>query len=291
MDLNSLGLFVASAQAGSLSEASRQTGVSLPTLSRRVRALEADLGMRLFERGPQGLALTPAGTQLLDDTAPALASLTQAEQRLHDSSGVAGTLRISTPPHFEPLWTVLSEFGHRYPAVHFDVFVTDRRIDLVGDGVDVAIRVGDKGFKSYEGRAITRYRHQVVAAPALLADHPVTIPEDLLSIPCVCWRTPGPAVWSLGGVELRLEPMLVTNDYAHLLSLALSGEAVTEVPPFLAHDAVQDGRLVPVLPNHPLPGQDVRALVVEKRAMTSLVRQFLEFIEDELSAALANPSH
>jgi DNA-binding transcriptional LysR family regulator len=289
MDLNSLGLFVAAAQAGSLSEAARRTDVPLPTLSRRVRTLEADLGMRLFDRGPQGLTLTPAGTQLLGDAAPALASLTQAEQRLYHPSGMAGTLRVSIPPHFEPLWPMLSEFRRRYPAVRLDVFVTDRRVDLVADGVDVAIRIGERGFKSYEGRTLTLYRHLVVAAPALLKNHPVTAPEDLLSIPCGCWRAPGPPVWRLGSVDLRLEPVLVTNDYIHLLTLALSGEAVTEDPPFLACKALQEGLLAPVLSDHPLPQQEVRALVVEKRAMTPLIRRFLEFVDDELPKALENP--
>ena len=171
----------------------------------------------------------------------------------------------------------------------FDIFVTDRRVDLVADGVDVAIRIGERGFKSYEGRTLTQYRHRVVATRALLKNHPITAPEDLLSIPCGCWRTPGPSVWRLGGVELRLEPILVTNDYIHLLTLALSGEAVTEVPPFLACRALQEGLLAPVLPDHPLPGQEVRALVVEQRAMTSLVRQFLDFIDDELPGTLENP--
>ena len=286
MDLNAVNLFVTSARAGSLSAAARQTGVPIPPLSRRIRSLEAELGTRLFERGPRGLVLTHVGTQLLGDVAPALALLAEAKQRLRDASGIAGLLRLSIPPHFEPIWSLFGIFRQRYPAVRFDIFVTDRRVDLVADGVDVAIRVGEKGAKSYEGRVVSSYRHQVVAAPELLERHPITSPEDLLSVPCACWRTAGPSVWSLGCTEVRLKPTAVTNDYAHLLAIALSSEAVTEVPPFLAHDAVQHGLLVPILPDHPFPACDVRALVVEERAMTSLVRQFLSFIEDRLPGVL-----
>ncbi|MGB3052728.1 MAG: LysR family transcriptional regulator [Polyangiales bacterium] len=286
MDLNSLELFVAAAEAGSLSEAARRNGVPLPTLSRRVRTLEEDLGVRLVERGPKGLALTPAGTQLLAEAAPALATLSQAEQRLYDASGVAGTLRVSLPPHFEPMWSVFSEFGRRYPAVRFDVFVTDRRVDLVADGIDVVLRVGEGGYSSYVGRTLTRYRHRVVAAPSLLQGVEIESPADLRNLACASWRTGGPPSWTLGDVQLRLDPVLVTNDYEHLLQMAVSGQAITEVPPFLASEPLQDGRLIEVLPDHPMPLQSIRALVVDTRALAPLVRQFLDFAANAVPGAL-----
>jgi len=288
MDLNALRLFVGAARAGSLSEAARRSRVPLPTLSRRVRKLESDLGVRLLERGPQGLALTPAGMRLVDDAGPALAFLTEAEQRLHDKKGIAGTLRISVPPNFEPVWTLLSEFGELYPAVRFDVFVTERSVDLVADGIDFVLRVGDRGFRSYFGRTLTRYRHQVVASPALIQRHAIEAPEDLQSVPCVGWRTAGRLVWSLGGRDVPIEPLLIGNDYAHLLQMALSGQAVTEVPPFLAYRPIQGGLLVPVLPDLPMPEVPLRALVVEKRSMPALVRQFLDFAVERLPVII-NP--
>jgi len=282
MDLNALGLFIAAARAGSFSEAARRSRVPLPTLSRRVRRLESDLGVRLLERGPQGLALTAAGTRLVEDAGPALASLAEAEQRLRDKEGIAGTLRISVPPNFEPVWKLLSEFAELYPAVRFDVFVTERSVDLVADGIDVVLRVGDRGFRSYYGRTLTRYRHQVVAAPTLIERHAIEFPEDLRSVPCVGWRTAEPLVWSLGGRDVPIEPLLIANDYSHLLQLALSGKAVTEVPPFLAYRPIQDGQLAPVLPDHPMPEVPLRALVVEKRSMPALVREFLDVAVERL---------
>ncbi len=286
MDLNDLRLFVAAARGGSLSEAARRSGVPLPTLSRRVRALEDDLGVRLLERGPRGLGLTAAGTQLLADASDGLEILLQAEQRVHDSSGVAGELRVSVPPDFDPAWKVFSEFGRVHPAVRFDIFVADRRVDLVADGVDVAIRVGGGGFASYLGRTLARYRHQVVASPGFLERHPVDAPDDLREVPIACWRTAGQVSWTLGDADVQLTPWLSTNDYRHLLSLAQSGAAVTELPPFLAQGPLEAGRLVPVLPAHPMPVQHVRALVVDKRSMSPLVRAFLDFIAVEMPGAL-----
>lgn len=287
MDLEALGFFVAAAEAGSLSEAARRTGVPLPTLSRRVRKLEDNLGMRLLERGPRGLALTPAGTQLLADAAPALATLSQAQQRLYDGAGVAGTLRVSLPPHFEPMWSVFSEFLRQFPAVRLDVFVTDRRVDLVTDGIDVVLRIGEGGYSSYAGRTLIQYRHRVVAAPRLLQGVEIGNPADLSDFACACWRPRGRPSWTLGDVEIQLDPVLVTNDYKHLLQLAVTGQAITEVPPFMACDLLEDGQLVEVLPDHPMPLQSLRALVVETRALSPLVRQFLDFVSIAVPKALA----
>ena len=289
MDLNAVKLFVQAAEAGSISEAARRTGVPLPTLSRQLRKLEDDLGMRLLERGPRGLALTPAGNQLASDAQPALTSLAQAEQRLHDASGVAGRLRISIPPHLEALWPLFRAFGRRYPAVTFEVFVTDRRVDLVVDGIDIALRVGERGSAGYVGRTLTRYRHRLVASPKFLAAHPIRVPRDLTRVPCACWRSSGSTVWRVGDTEVELEPVLMTNDYAHLLRLAEAGDVVTEVPPFLAARGFAKGRLVEPLPKHPLPEYPMRALVVERRSMSPLVRQFLDYASENVAQALGIP--
>lgn len=286
MDLNAVKLFVAAAQAGSISEAARRTGIPLPTLSRQLRKLETELGMRLFERGPKGLALTPAGNRLVSDAQPALDTLLQAEQRLHDTSGVAGRLRISMPPHLEVLWPLFRTFGRMYPAVTFDLFITDRRVDLVADGIDVAIRVGEGGSAGYVGRTLARYRHRVIASPKFLLAHPLQRPLDLARVPCACWRSPGGSLWQLGDREVDLEPAFVTNDYFHLLRLAEAGDVVTEVPPFLAARGLKRGRLIEPLPEHPLPMKPMRALVVERRSMSPLVRQFLDYVSENVAPAL-----
>lgn len=286
MDLNGVKLFVQAAEAGSISEAARRTRIPLPTLSRQLRKLEDDLGIRLLERGPRGLALTPAGSQLVSDAQPALASLAQAEQRLHDASGVAGQLRISMPPHLEALWAIFRAFRRRYPAVTFDVFVTDRRVDLVADGIDIALRIGEQGTAGYVGRTLTRYRHRLVASPKFLAAHPLRAPRDVTRVPSACWRSPGSTVWRLGDTDVQIAPVLVTNDYAHLLESAEAGDVVTEVPPFLAARGLKRGRLVEPLPDHPFPANPMRALVVERRSMSPLVRQFLDFASENVAQAL-----
>lgn len=125
---------------------------------------------------------------------------------------MAGTLRISVPPDLDPFWRVFSDFGRSYPAVRFDIFVTDRRVDLVSDGIDVGVRVGDGGFISYVGRTLARYRHRVVASPDFLERIPITDPEHLDGVPIACWRAAGPVSWTLGERTLQVQPRITTND-------------------------------------------------------------------------------
>ena len=99
-------------------------------------------------------------------------------------------------------------------------------------------------------------------------------------------RTGGSPSWTMGDVELNLNPVLVTNDYAHLLHMALSGQAITEVPPFMAREPLDDGRLVEILPDYPMPLHTIRALVVDTRALSPLVRQFLDFAANAVPGAL-----
>lgn len=286
MDLNAVKLFVESARAGSLSEGARRTGVPLPTLSRRVRLLEDELGARLLERTTQGLKLTDAGERMFAEAEPALARLSQAQQGLNDASGVSGRLRVSMPPHFDPLWPVFDDFGDRHPGVRFDVFVTERRVDLVADGVDVALRVGDGGRGSNIGRTLASYRHRLVAAPAFLEGAALRRPDDVAGVACGCWRTAAPPTWRLGDSTVSLEPVVAINDYRHLLHLALQGWILTELPPFLARGPIERGSLVEVLPDHPLPVQPLRALVADARLLSPLVRRFLDFVATSVPTAL-----
>ncbi len=286
MDLNALRLFVATVEAGSLSEAARRTGVPLPTLSRRVRGLEDELGVRLLERGPHKTSLTDVGARLFATAEPALAQLAQAAQGLHDATGLSGRVRVSLPPHFAPLRDVFEAFSRQHAGVRLDLFVTDRRVDLVADGVDVAIRVGDAGRSSYVGRTLARYRHVLVAAPALLAGADLCRPDDVTRLPCACWRSGAPPAWQLGDATVALDPLVCTNDYDHLLRLALDGRVVTELPPFLAHGPLQRGELVEVLPHAPLPPQALRALVADTRLLSPLVRRFLDVMAERVPAEL-----
>jgi DNA-binding transcriptional LysR family regulator len=283
MDLNAVRMFVAAVQAGSLSAAAARLDLALPTLSRRIRELEAELNVRLFERNARGVRLTDAGTRLYEHASRGIESLEDATRAVaSDEAQLRGTLRLSIPPSFEPWWDLIAAFQRNHPQVRVSVFTTERRVDLVEDGIDVALRVGEVVHDSMVGRRLFSYRHVLVASPQLLArvGEPTSL-EGLRHLPCGVWQrnsAPG-AMWQLG--DQRFEPvaMLVTNDYLHLRSRAIAAELLTELPPFLAHDALQRGELKQVLPELPMPAQDISLLYPSRRFVSSIVRAYIDFCQ------------
>lgn len=170
-----------------------------------------------------------------------------------------------------------------------DVFTSERRVDLAADGIDVAIRVGDLVRADYVGRRLTAYRHVLVASRAFLDEHPVTRPDDVLDAPCAGFRA-GPEYalsWTLGERTVRPSPVVLVNDYAQLRALALAGDVLTELPPFLARESVEAGELVRVLPGAPFPETTVTAVIPERRHTSALVRTYLEFCSARAAALLA----
>lgn len=287
MDLNAAEMFVSVVQAGSLSAAASRLGVPLPTLSRRVRALERALNVQLLERSSRGTRLTEAGARLYEHASRGVETLRDAEQAVRsDQARLQGRLRLSLPPAYEPWWELLSQFQRRYPGIQLSVYTTERRVDLIEDGVDVALRVGAIAHEAMVARRLLAYRHLLVAGAGLLARLGAPrSPEDLQRFPCAVWNraTAGRAAWLLGGQRVEPAALLSTNDYLHLRSRALAGECVTELPPFLAAAGLADGRLRPVLPDHPLPEQQIHLLYPVHRHPSSIVRAYLDFCQQEMS--------
>ena len=281
MDLNATRMFVAVVQAGSLSAAAERSDVPLPTLSRRIRDLERELKVQLFERSTRGVRLTEAGTRLYEYAVRGIEVLSDGEQAVRqEQAQVRGRLRLSAPPGFEPWWELLHAFQKRYPNIEIAIDSTERRVDLVQDGVDVVLRLNDVADDALVARRIVTYRHILVAAPALVAAHgfPET-PDDLHRFPLGVW-TPGMQErrnWHLGDYPFEPRPVLTTNEYQHLRHSAFAGELATELPPFMAAQAISDGRLVNLLPNRPLPVQEASLLYHSHRYLSTLVRAYLDF--------------
>lgn len=284
MDLNAVRMFVAAVQTGSLSAAAARLDMALPTLSRRIRELEAELNVRLFERNARGVKLTDAGTRLYEHASRGIESLEDAARAVaSDEAQLRGTLRLSIPPSFEPWWQLIAAFQRHHPQVRVSVFTTERRVDLVEDGIDVALRVGEVVHDSMVGRRLFDYRHVLVASPQLLArlGEPTSL-EGLRHLPCGVWQRGGGApgsIWQLGDQRFEPPATLVTNDYLHLRSRAIAAELLTELPPFLAHDALQRGELKRVLSDLPMPAQDISLLYPSRRFVSSIVRAYIDFCQ------------
>ncbi|WP_347900729.1 LysR substrate-binding domain-containing protein [Pseudomonas purpurea] len=284
MDLNAIRMFVSVAQAGSLSAAAERLSIPLPTLSRRIRELEQQLKVQLLERSVRGTKLTDSGARLYEHASRGIEALLEGQQAVvSDQAQLKGCLRLSLPPSFEPWWDVLSAFQDRYPQIQLSVYTTERRIDLIEDGVDVVLRVGMIEHETMIARHMLTYRHILVASPRLIErlGVPDTV-EALHDYPCATWSKGTDATWLLGGQVFKPEAKLSTNDYAHLRSRALAGDVVTELPPFLAAKAIRDGGLLVLLPEHPLPEQQINLLYPSHRHPSAIVRAYLDFAQEYL---------
>jgi DNA-binding transcriptional LysR family regulator len=284
MDLNAVRMFVGAVHAGSLSAAAARLNLPLPTISRRIRQLELQLKVQLLERSPRGITLTDAGTRLYEHASRGLEALAEgAEAVRSDQARLKGRLRLSIPPSMEPWWELLAAFQQQFPDIRLSVFSTERRVDLIQDGIDVALRIGAIVDESMVASRVASYRHVLVASPSLLTrlGAPRTA-DGLHRYPCAVW-SPGSGAqssWKLGEFAFAPDAVLSTNDYLHLRSCALRGKAVTELPPFLARDALARGELVRVLPSLKLPEVSINLLYPSHRHPSSLVRAYLSYCRE-----------
>jgi DNA-binding transcriptional LysR family regulator len=286
MDLNATRMFVAVVQAGSLSAAATRLGTPLPTLSRRIRDLERQLSVQLLERSARGTKLTDAGARLYEHAARGIEALLEAEQAVvSDQARLKGRLRLSFPPTVQPWWDLLAAFQRRYPDIQIYVYSTERRLDLIEDGIDISLRVGTIVHEGMVARHVLSIRNILVASPKLVERFGMPAePDALHRFPCAVWasRVDVPARWELGGHVVEPTAILSTNDYHHLCSRALGGDVVTELPPFLAAVPIREKRLVPLLPQYPLPEWSINLLYPPHRHPSTIVRTYLDFCQSYL---------
>ena len=281
MDLNAVRIFVAVVQAGSLSAAAARLAIPLATLSRRIRDLERQLKVQLLERSARGTKLTDAGARLYEQAGRGIEALLEAEQAVvSDQALLKGRLRLSLPQTFVPWWDLLAAFQRRYPDIQVYVYSTERRVDLIEDGIDVALRVGAIVHETMVARRVLSSRNILVASPKLVKRFGMPDePDALHRFPCAGWASSidNPIRWMLGGQVIEPQAVLSTNDYHHLCNRVLGGDVVTELPPFLAATPIREKRLVRLLPRHPLPEWSVNLLYPPHRHQSTIVRTYLDF--------------
>jgi DNA-binding transcriptional LysR family regulator len=299
MDLNTVQMFVGVVRAGSLSAASATLDIPLPTLSRRVRELEKHLGVQLLDRSVRGVHLTDAGVRLFEHAVTSVDWLAEAEDAVrNDQAQLSGRLRLSIPPAFDPWWSMLRDFQRQHPGIRLSVHSTERRLDLVQDEIDVALRIGELVDENVVARRLLSYQHVIVGTPELLSrlGTPAS-PQDLLRFPCALWAgaAKGRTGWRLDGAMIEPVAALVTNDYQHLRAIGEAGDALVDLPPFLARDGLRSGRLVRVLPQHCMPSYTVMLIHPFHRHPSSVVKAYLDFCQANVHRHLAmdgdKPSH
>jgi DNA-binding transcriptional LysR family regulator len=284
-DLNSLALFAKVVEAGSFSEAARRLKMSISTVSRRIAELEDQLGVRLLERSTRNLRLTELGAEVLEHAVRSV-ELNEAVESVVSNrlSDVSGTLKLSAPPSVSDtlLTPLVTAFQASYPKVRVQVLVTERLVDLIAEGVDLAFRLGALKDSSLVARRVLTYRHQLVASPSYLKGcKPPTGPQDLLDHRLLTFSHWKPEnSWTFihkNGVDketLTFQPHFSMNDYTGLAPALAAGAGIGELPPVVQPGLIREGRLVEVIPDWRFRTYDLSLVQVGNRHITKPCRLF-----------------
>lgn len=264
-DLEDLRAFAGVVEAGSLSRAAARLGMSKSMLSRRLTRLEANLGAQLLARTTRGMAPTEAGLDFKLHADRILAEMQAGRDAVGRAGEATGRLRIAAPLSFGALHLapILAELALRHPGLEIQTSYSDRRVDLVAEGFDVAVRIGDLPDSSLIARRIAPVFAVTVASPGYLASAgPLERPQDLERHQTV--RQHAEEAWRFVGaghdITLRPAGRFIADSGAAILAAVVAGLGVARVPAFLVNAAMARGEVVEVLTDWPLPETGLHVL-------------------------------
>jgi len=288
-----LTAFARVVEAGSFARAAERMGVSVSAVSRQVAELEAHLDVRLLNRTTRRLSLTESGQTFFDRCVQLLADLEEAEIAVTSASVVPrGTLRLTCSASFgsRHLAPAVAAFAARYPQVRFDVELSERFVDLVEEGFDLAVRIGVVGSQNMVGRKVGSTRILCCAAPSYLERHgEPREPEELAKHACMTYEhLPNRGVWSFRdsrGVErsVRITGPVHANNGRFLEALAAEGAGISREPDFIAGPDVRAGRLRPILVDFEPPPLPIYVVYPSRRHLSAKVRTFADFLVERFA--------
>ncbi|MBN9089001.1 MAG: LysR family transcriptional regulator [Reyranella sp.] len=289
IDLNAVRIFVKVVEVNGFSGASRALGLPKSTISRKVRELETVLGQRLAHRNTRGLALTEAGRRLYARCREAAEDMASAvEEARQPPAGLAGLLRITAPVGIgqTKVQPSLVRFLARHPKVRAELALSDERVNVVRNGFDLALRMGELDDSSLKVKRVAVFERILCASPAYAAEHGVPAdPEGLKGHACIAIR-PEAATWELQGPDGRrrvpISWRLCTNNIAAVRAAALDGAGIAEMPLHLVGDDLVAGRLVHVLKQWPPVATALSALFPAGARTAPAAKAFVEFLAMEL---------
>ena len=278
--------FVRVAEAGSFTAVAGQLALARSAVTRQIAALEEHLGVKLIARSTRRLSLTAEGAAYLSHCRDILDRIESAEDELAGRRGAAsGMIRASVPMSFGilHLMPLLAEFMARHPAVRMELDYSDRRVDLIEEGFDLALRIAAQLPETQVARKISVCRSVVAAAPAYIERHgQPRHPDELSRHQCLCYSLAMRASWPfLIDGEARavaVSGSLCANNGEALQDAAIRGQGIVYLPTFIAARALRDGRLKPILGEFPLPEYHIYAAFPGNRFVPQRVRAFADFL-------------
>ena len=292
-DFEGLAIFAKVLQMQSFSRAAAELQLSKATVSKAVSRLEMKLGTRLFNRTARRLSLTEAGKQLAERAAHILAEGELAESEgLSNAAEPRGHIRLAAPMSFGVLKVapILPEFLDRYPEVSIDLHLSDAQVDLIGEGYDAAIRIAVLSDSALVARTLVAMPRYLVASPRYLARygqprHPLQLTEHR----CVCYASTVSETWRFTRAEgetatVRPSGPLRVNNGDAMMPLLVGGGGLGILPDFILREALDDGRLVVVLPDWKVDSGAVHWVTPPGGRRPRRVEALGEFLVEKLSA-------
>ncbi len=288
-----LQAFVAVVEAGSFTAAAGRLNAAKSAVSRRISALEERLGVQLLRRTTRVLNVTESGQSFYEHSARILADLDEAEAAVQQEHGeLRGTLRVALPLSFgvRHMCKPIAAFTKLHPKLHFDLDLNDRRIDLLEEGMDLALRIGHLKDSSLIARRLFDMKTVIAASPHYLKVRgaPQT-PEDLADHDCLVYSNladPDNWTWRDGtGKEhvMKVNTVLRASSGDFLANAAAHGLGVVIQPTFLAAEAIRRGNLVPLLTDYQWPVSPAYAVYPPTRHLSFRVRAFIDFLAEKFA--------
>jgi len=292
LDLNDMAIFAAVAESESLSAAGRRLDIPKSRISRHLRRLEERLGTRLIDRTTRTLSVTEAGHALLGHCQRIVEEAEHAEISIHQLTEIPrGVLRVSVPVAFgqQVMAAHLSEFLAAYPDINLKLLLTNRRVDLISEGVDVAIRGGPLEDSSLVSRRLSSTSAKLYASRSYLSrfGSPARVNQLASHRLIAASETEMTSRWKLAGPRgadktISFEPYASVNDVSVAQRLAEDGVGIALLPSYLAQSSKT---LTPILPRWESPPISLFVLYPSRRGTTPKVRAFVDFVADRIGSA------
>ncbi|MTI19093.1 LysR family transcriptional regulator [Rhodobacteraceae bacterium RKSG542] len=288
-----LQVFAEVGRLGSFSAAADSLNHSPSHVSKEIVRLEERLGVRLVQRTTRSVRLTDEGRVFYERTQQLIEDAIYAQECVvNEAAEARGSLRVSVPVSFSHthLNKVLPKFMRQHPHVRVDVNANDRFVDLVAEGVDVAIRIGALSNSNLIARRITTSRLMTVTSPAYLAEFGEPLePKDLVHHRCVAYSNKAiPNIWDYfapdgEALSVTVDPILHANNAETEVACAIDGIGLTQIPSFVVEEELEAGKLVPVLTGYEPAPTGIYAVYPHRTHLAAKTRAFVDFLIAEFS--------
>ncbi|WP_338523492.1 LysR family transcriptional regulator [Pseudomonas batumici] len=290
--LNAMAVFVRVVERGSFSAVAREMLTSQPTISKILKALETELGGKLIARSTRQLSLTDEGQRYYEQCRQILAAVDAAEHSFQSGrESVAGSLRIGSSVSFGRLQIAarLPDFLARYPQLDIDLQLSDHNQDLVSEGLDVSLRIGELGDSNLIARHIGSTRRVTVASPGYLARHaePHT-PEELAGHNCLLFNLlSSQNLWRYEkdgkAHSVHIRGNAQSNNSEAIREMVLGGLGVALSPVWLFAEDLKAGRVKAILPDYQAQSLPIHAVFPANRRQSARVKAFVDYMSDALA--------